>query len=87
MRHARVVLATLMYCSAFFLPWWVGALIGLILAVRYRAWEVVLFGALLDVLWLPSGFFFGLPLATCIALTVVWMLEPLRRQFMFDYAE
>lgn len=87
MSRIRVALAILMFCSAFLLPWWIGAIVGLVLAVRYRAWEVVLFGVLLDVLWLPNGLFFGLPLASCFALVAVWLLEPLRRQFMFDYAE
>jgi hypothetical protein len=87
MSRTRAVLAVTMFSSAFLLPWWVGAFVGVFLAVRYRAWEVVLFGLLLDILWLPQGFLYGIPIGTCTALILVWTLEPLRRQFLFDYNE
>lgn len=74
-----------MFLSAFFAPWWLGACLGVLLALRYRAWEVVLFGALVDVLWLPTNVAYGIPLATLTAVALVWALEPLRRQFLFDY--
>ncbi len=80
----RTLLATAMFVSALFV-WWVGAIFALALSLRYRAWEVILFGLFLDVLWLPSGALYGIPVATCVALVVVWAFEPLRRQFMFDY--
>ncbi len=80
----RTLLAATMFGSALFV-WWVGALVALALCLRYRAWEVVLFGAFLDVLWFPSGALHGIPVATGAALVVVWAFEPLRRQFMFDY--
>lgn len=80
----RILFAGAMFVGALF-AWWVGALFALALALRYRAWEVVLFGALLDIVWLPQGALYGVPVATCVALIVVWALEPLRRQFMFDY--
>lgn len=80
----RIFLATAMFVSSLF-AWWVGALFAIALSLRYRAWEVILFGALLDVLWLPNGAFYGVPVATGVALVIVWAFEPLRRQFMFDY--
>lgn len=80
----RLLLTAAMFLGALF-AWWIGALCALALSVRYRAWEVVLFGAFLDTLWLPSDAFSGIPIATCTSLFVVWALEPLRRQFMFDY--
>ncbi len=81
----RALLTTLMFLSAL-LVWWVGVIFAVALSLRYRAWEVVLFGVFLDVLWLPHEALYGIPVATCSALVVVWALEPLRRQFMFDYA-
>jgi hypothetical protein len=87
MTSTRFALAAAMFLSGFLFPWWVGAIIGFVLALRYRAWEVVLFGALLDIMWLPSGAWYGAPVATCAALVLVWALEPLRRQFLFDYDE
>lgn len=80
----RVLLGASMFGSAL-LVWWIGAIFALALSLRYRAWEAVLFGVFLDVLWLPTDAFYGIPVATSISLMVVWSLEPLRRQFMFDY--
>ena len=80
----RALLAVAMFASAL-VVWWVGAIFAAALSLRYRAWEVVLFGAFLDILWLPSDALYDIPIATCCALIVVWALEPLRRQFLFDY--
>ncbi len=80
----RTILAAAMFVGALTM-WWVGALFALALSLRYRAWEVVLYGVLLDILWLPSNFFFGIPVATCASLILVWGFEPLRRQFLFDF--
>jgi hypothetical protein len=80
----RLALAIAMYVSIFFL-WWAGAVCALALSLRYRAWEVVLFGALIDMVWLPWSMFHGIPTATITAIILVWALEPLRRQFLFDY--
>lgn len=87
MSRIRVLLTVSMFLGAFLFPWWVGALCGVLLAIRYRAWEVILFGVLVDVLWLPSSMWYGIPIATCAAFILVWALEPLRRQFLFDYDE
>lgn len=80
----RTFCASVMIVSVF-LSWWVGVVCAVLLSLRYRAWEVFLFGALIDILWLPSGSFFGVPVATCASLALVWLFEPLRRQFLFDY--
>ncbi len=81
----RVLLGVAMFGGAL-IVWWLGVLCAVALSLRYRAWEVILFGAFLDVLWLPHEQLYGIPIATCSALIIVWTLEPLRRQFMFDYA-
>ncbi len=80
----RIVLAVAMFASAL-AAWWVGALFAIALSLRFRAWEVVLFGLFLDILWLPRDIFYGIPIATCLSIILVWGLEPLRRQFLFDY--
>jgi hypothetical protein len=54
-----------------------------ILAVRFRAWEVLAVGALVDLLWLPAGLT-PLPLFTLAALILVWGLEPLRNEFLLS---
>ena len=54
-----------------------------LLSVRYRAWEVIILGALLDLVWLPATYsWHALPLYTATALVLVWGLEPLRAQFL-----
>lgn len=82
--NPRTLLAIGMYVSIFF-SWWMGALCALALALRYRAWEVILFGVCVDVVWAPHDMLYGLPAATLAAIALVWLLEPLRRQFLFDY--
>jgi hypothetical protein len=53
------------------------------LSVRYRAIEVLFMGMLIDLLWLPyDSALFSLPLFTVFAIVLVWILEPLRLEFM-----
>ena len=55
----------------------------LVLAIRYRAIEVLAMGFLLDMLWLPhDSLLFSLPIGTIVAIVIVWGLEPLRLEFL-----
>lgn len=68
--------------AAFFSPV-VAALAVVILAVRYRAWEAVMIGAVMDILWLPyDSLLYSVPWCTCTAALLVWGFEPLRREFL-----
>lgn len=79
----RTALALSGFLAAITLPPWVAILCMVILCVRYRAWEVLFIGMIIDLTWLPSGIsIHALPLCTGIALLLVWGLEPLRRQFL-----
>ena len=51
----RVGIATVGFLSAFVAPWWVPMLAIILLAFRFRAWEALLIGLLVDLLWLPTG--------------------------------
>lgn len=62
-------------------PWVVLIVMGL-LALRWRAWEVLAIGLWMDLLWLPGIFFSHLPLFTLAAIALVWGFEPLRREFL-----
>jgi hypothetical protein len=67
-------------------PYFAAAL-AVALALRFRAWEVVAAGLLMDLLWMPSVAFTtesAIPYATLIALLLVLGLEPLRRQLLVD---
>ena len=77
----RIVLAFIGFVSVFFAPAWVPLIVVFLLSVRYPAWEAVLIGVCLDVMWLPVSPFF-LPIATSIAIVIVWACEPLRRELL-----
>lgn len=69
-------------CALFFFPW-AALIVMAILAFRYRAWEVLLLGALLDFLWLPAGSLFApAPVFTVLSIVLVWGLEPLRARYL-----
>jgi len=72
--------------SVFFAPLWVAALSALFLALRWRAWEVLILGALVDILWFPDSFAFGIPLVTVASIALVWIFEPLRVQLLLGPA-
>ncbi|KKW45112.1 MAG: hypothetical protein UY94_C0003G0011 [Parcubacteria group bacterium GW2011_GWA2_56_21] len=79
----RVSLFVAGVLGAIFFPPWVPLVCMGALALRFRAWEVIILGMLVDFLWLPSGAFFGtLPLFTIAGLILAWGLEPLRSEFL-----
>jgi hypothetical protein len=67
--------------SAFFAPWWVTVFFMIALSVRYRAWEVLVLGLLMECLWLPAGFG-HLPVFMLASILIVWIFEPLRDQLL-----
>ena len=67
--------------GAFFAPWWVPVLCMLFLALRYPAWEVLFIGLLIDLMWLPATGF-SVPFFLMGAIALVWLLAPLRSQFL-----
>lgn len=79
----RLVLALSCFAGIIFAPWWVPAIFALALCLRFRAWEVILAGMFMDLYWSPS--YIGLqslPVATIVAILLVFGLEPLRRQLL-----
>lgn len=81
----RTCVALLMIMSVFFAPPFITAIFAFALAVRWRAWEVIGAGILMDLLWLPYSVGFSLehiPAATLISIVLVFGLEPLRRQLL-----
>jgi hypothetical protein len=62
---------------------WLVAASMILLAFRYRAWEVVLIGFLLDFAWQPAGAItVAFPLFTAASVVIVWAFEPVRAQFL-----
>ena len=83
--NLRVLFACALFACVLFAPWWIALCIALVLTLRWRAWEVIAAGLLFDFMWLPAfpAFSVGaLPLATIIALMLILLLEPLRRQLL-----
>lgn len=66
----------------FWSPWLVFAVMAL-LAIRFRAWEILVIGVAMDFVWLPSGFhLMPLPLFTLGALLLLWGLESFRNEIL-----
>jgi hypothetical protein len=76
----RIALAVLGFLSA--IAGWplLTALIIIVLSLRYRAYEALCIGLVTDFLWQPAGA--HLPLFTLGAIILVWVLEPVRAEFM-----
>lgn len=54
----------------------------LYLSVRHPAWEVPFLGLFIDLIWLSHGDGFSFPVFTIGSILVVWLLNPLRNQFL-----
>jgi hypothetical protein len=55
-----------------------------LLAIRYRAWETLLIGFLMDFVWLPSGSaLHSFPYFMIGSIVLVWIFEPLRVRFSY----
>ena len=79
----RLTLDFLGILSVLFLPAWVAIVIMAILSARYRAYEVLFLGLIMDFMWAPAAFSYAtLPWFTLTAILFVWILEPLRSEFM-----
>lgn len=51
----------------------------LLLSLRWRAFEALFLGVLMDLLYLPPS---HVPLFTLGAIATVWLLEPIRNEFL-----
>ena len=83
----RIALGVAGIAGALIVAPWVTLLVMIILALRYRAWEVLILGLLVDLLWFTPGSVEGftlLPLFTFAGLALVWGFEPLRREFLIE---
>ena len=78
----RVTVFALGILGALFASPWFPLLCMGVLALRFRPWEVLIIGVLVDFLWLPGLFFFPVPLFTIAALALAWGLEPLRNELL-----
>ncbi len=87
MSKLRIALALFGFVSVFFLPAWVTLTCIVALAIYYRSFEAIILGLLMDLVWFApslgeSGFLQSMPVYTLLAILAVWLLEPLRLEFM-----
>ncbi len=75
----RITLAAIGFFSAILLSPWVTGVAMLALAFLWRAWEVLFLGLCIDLLWSPVG---HIPIFTIGAILIVWVLEPIRKEFL-----
>jgi hypothetical protein len=81
----RIVVFLLGLFGALLISKWVAIVCIGLLALRFRAWEAIVLGVIVDLMWLPAGSLFGhLPLYTLGSIAVVWALEPLRSEFLLN---
>lgn len=77
----RALIAGITYGAAFFASPWIVLIGAGVLSARWRAWEVIVLGLIVDLLYVPLGGFLGVPFpATLSALIIVWGMEPFRRE-------
>ena len=83
-RAARATGSLLFFISIFLLPWWVTLLLGVFLLVVFESYEVVLGGAVIDLLYgAPVPFFGGVSfLATAVFLILSVGVFFLRRRLL-----
>lgn len=79
----RPFLAIIGVLSAVFFSPIAAAACIVIMAILFDAWEAVVLGFIVDMLWLPNAYSLSsLPLFTLGAMAIVWVLAPLRAQFL-----
>lgn len=75
----RITIAVMGFLAAVVLNAWVPGIAIVALASLWRAWEALLLGLFVDLLWLPSG---NIPFFTIGAILIVWVMEPIRKEFL-----
>ncbi|HET8581023.1 MAG TPA: hypothetical protein VFL98_00975 [Candidatus Paceibacterota bacterium] len=77
----RVLLAIAAFASALFASVWLTAILALVLAIGWEAWEVIFLGVLVDMLYLPPEGLWHIPMpATLLAIAIVWLMIPIRNR-------
>lgn len=77
----RIFLSLLGLFGALFGPAWLPIVPMVLLSMRYRAWEILALGLLVDFLWLPG---IRPPLFLISAIVIVWAFEPLRKELLLS---
>lgn len=77
----RIALAAAALVSVLFAPIWVSVILGIVLGSLWEAWEVIILGLLIDLLYLPPEGLWHIPMpATLLAIAFVWAMIPVRKR-------
>ena len=77
----RILLGLWGLWAVLFGPWWLPLVPIVLLSMRFRAWEGIFLGLLMDFLWLPA---YHVPFYFLGALAIVWFFEPLREELLLS---
>lgn len=77
----RVFLSLFGLWAVLFGPSWLPLVPIILLAVRFRSWEAIALGLLMDFLWLPG---LHVPLYLITSIVIVWAFEPLRGELLLS---
>lgn len=77
----RILLFIIALVSLFQFPW-LAIACGILLAVRYPSWELLILAFVADLTWMPGPVFAHLPIFTMLVIIVLWSMEFLRNEFL-----
>ena len=77
----RIVLSILGVYAVLFAPPWLPIVPMILLAMRFRAWEIMILGLLTDFIWTPT---LHVPLFLLASVVIVWAFEPLRKELLLS---
>lgn len=62
--------------SALYCPWWLTLSLIILVLLRFRAWEVLVLAACVDLVYMPATLHW--PFFLIASIGIAWALEPLR---------
>jgi len=84
----RIALNIMTLTSVIILPWWVSVIFILVLITRYRAYEILFWGFLLDILYSsPIPSLLNTTLLFTIISLVVFILADITKKHLIFYTE
>lgn len=78
--NTRLILDFIGAISVLSGPWWLPGIVIVLLSLRFRAWEAIIIGLLMDLLWLPTAGHY--PWYFIASIAIVWIFEPLRKELL-----
>lgn len=81
----RIVLNVLLFVSILFFPWWLTLVFGLVLLIRYAAYEIILYGFFADTIYgIPLPEFYGIQfLCTAVFMIALFASFFIKKKIIF----